>query len=110
MLFTCFKICISAILIASMSWLAGKKPALAGFIIAMPITSLLVLAFSFFEHRNHAVSIDFAKGIMLGLPISWLFFVPFFFADKLGGNFWYCYISGIICIMIGFFVHRYYLS
>lgn len=39
------KIGIATIVIGFASWLAGKKPELAGFIIALPIVSLLALAF-----------------------------------------------------------------
>src|SRR5690606_4868662 len=41
------KVLISACLIAFASWLSNKKPELAGFIIALPLTSLLALGFSY---------------------------------------------------------------
>jgi hypothetical protein len=43
------KIGIAATVIGFTSWLSGKKPELAGFIIALPIASLLALAFSQIE-------------------------------------------------------------
>ncbi len=101
------KIGIAAIVIGFASWLAGKKPELAGFIIALPIVSLLALAFSYIEHKDTASAVTFAKSILIGIPISWLFFAPFFFADRLGGNFWLCYGIGIALLVAGFFIHRY---
>ena len=101
------KIGIASIVIGITSWLAGKKPELAGFIIALPIVSLLALAFAYIEHKDTAAAVTFAKSILIGIPISWLFFAPFFFADKLSGNFWLCYGIGIALLVAGFFIHRY---
>jgi hypothetical protein len=101
------KIGIAATVIGFTSWLSGKKPELAGFIIALPIASLLALAFSHLEHKDAAASITFAKSILIGVPVSWLFFAPFFFADRLGGSFWLCYAIGLALLAAGFFLHRY---
>ena len=62
---TILKVVIAAIIISFASWLSGKKPELAGFIIALPIASLLALAFSHIEHGDTASSITFAKSIMI---------------------------------------------
>ena len=102
-----FKISIAVAVIGFTSWLSGRKPELAGFIIALPLASLLALAFSYVEHKDAEASITFAKSILIGVPISWLFFAPFFFADKLGGSFWACYGIGLGLLIVGFFLHRY---
>lgn len=46
------KVGIAAGVITFASWLAGKKPELAGFIIALPIASLIALVFSYMEHKD----------------------------------------------------------
>ena len=104
------KVATAAIVIAFASWLSGKKPELAGFIIALPIASLLALVFSYLEYRDPAASITFAKSILVGVPVSYLFFLPFFFADKLGNSFWLSYLTGLGLLVIGFFIHRYIMS
>lgn len=101
------KIGIAAIVIGFSSWLAGKKPELAGFIIALPMASLLALAFSYAEHRDATASITFAKSIMIGVPVSWLFFLPFFFAEKYDYGFWVSYGIGLLLLVCGFFLHQY---
>jgi hypothetical protein len=101
------KIVIAAIVIGFASWLSGKKPELAGFIIALPTVSLLALAFSYAEHRDAVSSITFAKSIMIGIPFSWLFFLPFFFAEKYDYGFWMSYVMGLGLLVAGFFIHRY---
>lgn len=104
------KIFIAAIVISFSSWLSAKKPEIAGFIIALPIVSILALAFSYLEHNNTQASITFAKSILVGVPVSLLFFVPFFLAEKFDYGFWISYGSGIILLTIGFFLHRYITS
>lgn len=100
------KVGIAALVIGFTSWLSGKKPELAGFIIALPIASLLALVFSYVEHKDAATSITFAKSILIGVPASWLFFAPFFFANRLDNNFWLCYGIGLALLVAGFFIHR----
>ena len=46
------KVILAALVIAFASWLSGKKPELSGFIIALPIASIIAIAFSFLEHKN----------------------------------------------------------
>jgi hypothetical protein len=104
------KVLLAAIVIAFASWLSGKKPELSGFIIALPLASLIALVFSYLEHKNPETSITFAKSILVGVPISYLFFLPFFFAKSLGMNFWFIYAIGVILLVIGFVLHRYIVS
>lgn len=105
-----FKISLAAIIIAFASWLSGKKPELSGFIIALPLASIVAIIFSYLEHKNPETSITFAKSILIGVPISYLFFLPFFFAKALGMNFWLICSLGIGLLLLGFFVHKYVLS
>lgn len=103
---TISKVILSAGVIAFASWLAGKKPALAGFIIALPLASLLALAFSYFQYRDAEASITFAKSIIIGVPISYLFFAPFFVAERFDLGFWGSYLTGIMLLGLGFLLHR----
>lgn len=109
MFFPALKIAISACVIAFASWLSGKRPDLAGFIIALPLSTMLVLAFSYAEYHDPAASIRFAKSILVAIPISLLFFVPFLFADKLPFGFWGVYASGFALLVVGYFAHGFIL-
>ena len=104
------KVILAALVIAFASWLSGKKPELSGFIIALPLASILALAFSYLEHKNTESSVIFAKSILVGVPVSYLFFLPFFFAKSLNMNFWLIYILGILLLIIGYFVHKFIVS
>ena len=104
------KVLLAALIIAFASWLSGKKPELSGFIIALPIASIIAIAFSYLEHKNTENTVIFAKSILVGIPVSYLFFLPFFFAKNFNMNFWLIYGLGIILLLIGYFVHKYITS
>ena len=104
------KVLLAALVIAFASWLSGKKPELSGFIIALPIASIIAIAFSYLEHKNTENTVIFAKSILIGVPVSYLFFVPFFFAKSLSMTFWMIYGLGITLLVIGYFVHKYLTS
>jgi len=97
---------IAAIVIAFSSWLSGKRPEMAGFIIALPVSTLIVLVFSHVEWQDHANTIKFAQSILVGIPFSILFFVPFLLADRLNFGFWTCYSIGLALLVVGFFLHK----
>lgn len=107
MLLISFKIFISALLISFVTWLSGKKIGLAGFLTALPLTSLIALAMSQFEWQNSSQTVEYAKGIFFAIPVSTMFFVPFLFAEKLNLNFWTCYLIGVLFLILGYFVHDY---
>ena len=73
-----FKAAIAGALIALASWLSEKRPELAGFIIALPLTSIIALTISQVQTQNSENSIIFANSIIIGVPISYFFFLPFF--------------------------------
>ena len=57
------KILFAGLIIAFSSWLAGQYPKIAGFIIALPMASLIAIVFSYVEHNDSEKSITFAKSI-----------------------------------------------
>ena len=108
--FALAKILISALVIAFASWLAGKRPELAGFIVALPLVTLLALAFSYAEYQNPENSVTFARSIFVAIPLSMTFFIPFLLAEKIPGGFWVLYGSGILCLTLSYFVHRFIMT
>lgn len=100
------KLVVAASVIGFASWISDTKPVLAGFVVALPLVSILALLFSYLEYKDATASITFAKSIMLGVPASYLFFLPFFLAERLHLGFWASYISGILLLIVGFFLHR----
>lgn len=104
------KVFLAAILISFVSWLSGKKTGLAGFLTALPITTLLALAFSHFEWGDAKQSAEYAKSIFVAIPVSLLFFIPFLLSEKFNLGFWTCYSSGIVLLGLGYFIHTFTLK
>ena len=59
------KALLAGLIIAFSSWLAGQNPRMAGFIIALPMASLIAIAFVYFEHNNVEKTILYAKSILI---------------------------------------------
>lgn len=99
------KIIVAASIIAFSSWLSGKQPRLAGFILALPISTMIALAFSQAEYQESIKSVAFAKSIFLAVPLSLLFFIPFLLAEKISVGFWGLYVMGVALLTAGYFIH-----
>ena len=102
------KALLAGLIIAFSSWLAGQNSRMAGFIIALPIASLIAIAFVYFEHSSVEKTILYAKSILIAVPVSYLFFLPFFLAKQFNMNFWMIYGFGILLLTLGFFIHKYF--
>ena len=99
-------ILVSALIISFASWLSGRLPTAAGFIVALPLSTMLVLPLSYQEHGSAETSILLAKSIFIAIPISLTFFIPFLFSERFTLSFWQAYALGCVALPAGFFVHR----
>ena len=86
MIFFTFKVIVAALIIAFSSWLSGIYPKLAGFIVALPIVSLIAILFSYYEYKDVDRTVTFTKSILVAIPVSYLFFLPFFFFKIIGNE------------------------
>lgn len=106
------RVLISAGIISFCSWLAEKKPELAGFIIALPVSTLLVLALTHFSvgESDPTKTVTLAKSIFVSIPLSLVFFAPFFFVEKLQLSFWTAYGAGVLLLALAYVAHRFILT
>ena len=96
----------TASVIVFSSWLSQKRPDLAGFIIALPLASLLALALAHLQHGDAEKSIAFGQSILLAVPVSYLFFIPFFVPKFTELGFWIVYGLGLSLLVAGYFMHQ----
>lgn len=89
------KAVIAGLLIAAASKLSGRNPMLAGFLIALPLTSMLALLFSYYEFRDMKKIQEFSTSILLSVPLSLLFFVPFILSRWIKMNFAVTFTAGL---------------
>jgi hypothetical protein len=100
------KMVLASTVISFCSWLSGRRPELAGYLVAMPLSSMLVLAFSYSEFQNATAVATLAKGILFAVPISTLFFLPFLLSDRWRLNFWLSFCLGIFLLTVGYAFHQ----
>lgn len=103
--FVVFKTPLSASIIAGISWYSGKNPPLAGFLIALPTISTLAISFSYFQYRDIEKINQFASSILVSIPLSLLFFVPFILNRWLKWSFFPVILSGLILLFVGYLIH-----
>lgn len=103
------KIFAAAILIAFASHLAGKNPSLAGFIIALPLTSMIAILFAYSEHRDMNRISDFAVSILVSVPLSLVFFLPFLLTKWAKLSFPVTFLLGMIALGGAYFVQQWVL-
>jgi hypothetical protein len=101
-----FKLILSAAVISTSSSIAGRRPDLAGWLIALPISSMLALAFAQVEFQDASRSAAFARSILSGVPLSLSFFLPFVFAERLKLSFWWLYALGLLLLTLAFFAQQ----
>jgi len=104
-MFFALKIIISGMIIAFASWLAGRRPVLAGFIISLPLLSMLALVFSYAEYHDMEKINRFAVSILIAVPLSLVFFIPFLLNKWLKLNFGTTFILAIFLLVAAYSIH-----
>ena len=97
---------VSVLVIVGATWLAKRKPDLAGFVAALPITTMLVLLLSHLDHVSMTQQSRFAKSLLIGVPLSLSFLIPFILAPRLSLGFWSSFALGLVLLAGGYAVHR----
>ena len=107
---TMFEIAINVILTSAILsfvlWLSKSNPVLGGFIVSLPLSTLIVLALSKMQNAETGNAYILAKSIFVAIPATLVFFVPFLLAEKLKISFWTSYVSGFLLLSVSFFVHK----
>jgi len=104
-MFFILKILLSGLVIAFASWLAGKKPILAGFIVALPLMSILSIVFSYAQYRDMEKINQFALSIFAAVPLSLTFFIPFLINKWLKLNFTATFLLALSCLGAAYAIH-----
>lgn len=99
------KILLSSAILVGASWLAGKNSILAGFIIALPLMSMLAILFSYLQFRDMGKINEFAISILVAVPLSLTFFIPFVLNKWIKMGFTLTYVLAIGCLAVAYFLH-----
>jgi hypothetical protein len=100
---------LSALVIGGAAWLSGRFPRAAGFLVALPLATMLVLPMAHLQHKDTEKTAAFATSILIAVPVVMLFLLPFILAARVGLPFWLAYGLASIWLIPAFFLHRYLL-
>lgn len=78
---------------------------LAGFIIALPLMSMLSILFSYLEYRDMTKINQFAVSIFAAVPLSLTFFAPFLLNRWLKLSFPWIYSLAVASVALAYLVH-----
>jgi len=95
------KILISATAIALAAEVAKRlSPFWAAFIIALPLASMLVLAFTWWDTRDEQLIAHLARDIIILVPVSLTFFAPFLLSRHTGLGFILNFAIGVAVMLV----------
>lgn len=102
-------VALTSTILSLVLWLSKANPVLGGFIVSLPLSTLIVF-FSKIQNNDAGNTFVLAKSILVAVPSTLLFFIPFLFADKLKLTFWSSYLIGFALLGVSFGVHKWIMS
>jgi len=97
-------ISVGVILVAT--WLSRRQPATAGFVAALPITTMLVLVLGRMDGVAFDEQVRFSRSLLVGIPLGATFLLPFVAAPRFGLSFWSSFVVGLVLLSAGYAMHR----
>lgn len=76
------KVLVSALVIAAATEVAKRDSFWGALLVALPLTSALAMSWLYAETRDNALLTQFARDIFVLVPVSLVFFLPFWLEKK----------------------------
>lgn len=103
-------VALTSVTLSLVLWVSRTNAALGGFILSLPISTLIALAFSRLQGADPGDTFALAESIFVAMPASLTFFLPFLVAERWKLGFWTAYGSGVGLLTVSFFVHRWVMA
>jgi hypothetical protein len=100
---------LSALVIGVAAWLSERFPRAAGFLVALPLATMLVLPMAHLQQKDAANTVEFATSILIAVPVVMFFLLALILAIRVGWSFWPSYVLACLWLIPAFFLHRYLL-
>jgi hypothetical protein len=97
---------LSVGVILGATWLSRRHPATAGFVAALPITTIVVLLLGRMDGLRFDDQVRFSRSLLVGIPLGASFLLPFVAAPRFGLSFWSSFALGLAFLSAGYAVHR----
>lgn len=103
------KLVLSALVIVVATEVAKRDSFWGALVVALPLTSLLAMSWLYAETRDNELVTRFARDILMLVPVSLLFFLPFLFESRTRFGFVPNLVIGIALLAIGILTLRRFL-
>lgn len=104
------KIIVSALVIALATEVAKRDSFWGALIVALPLTSVLAISWLFAETRDNLLVTRFARDILLLVPVSLVFFLPFLLEHKTHAGFGLNLFAGLLMLALAVWLVRRFLA
>lgn len=103
-------IALTSVILSFALWLSKANPVLGGFIVSLPLSTLIILAFSKIQNTDVGNTVMLAKSIFVAIPATLVFFIPFLISERMKISFWTSYGLGLGLLSISFVVHKWIMN
>ena len=104
------KIIVSVVVLLAAVEIAKRSPFWGAVVIALPLTSMLAMAWLYWDTRDMTRVSAFARDIFFLVPPSLLFFVPFLFESRSHWSFGLNFALGVLLAAAGMLGLRLFLK
>ncbi len=104
------KVAVSALVIVAATEVAKRSPFWGALLIALPLTSVLAMSWLYAETRDNALLTQFARDIFVLVPVSLVFFLPFWLEKKTQFGFIANMLLGFVLLAVAAWGLRRFLS
>ncbi len=106
-----FKIVISLLIITIASEIGKRFPTLSGLIATMPLTTLIVMFWIYYENEgNYTLLTKYITGVIFGIFPSMLFFIVFYISLTKGLSFYLSLLLSFFTWLALAFIHQFFLK
>ena len=70
------KAVIAGTIVSFASTLSGRAPVLSGFLVALPISTAILLPMAYAEHGSFQQVLVLAKSVVMAVPLTLFLFIP----------------------------------
>jgi len=100
------KVVVSALVIAVATEVGKRESFWGALIVALPLTSILAISWLYVETRDNGLATEFARNILLLVPVSLVFFVPFLLEGRTRFGFGFNLFAGLALLAAAVWVTR----
>ena len=86
---------IAGLIVMGVSALANRSPRLGGFLLTLPLVSIMAFIAAWAQNRDVAPISRLARETLVLVPLGLPFFVPLALANRLGLGFWPAFAAGL---------------